>query len=107
LLVEDSRRRANAANVSESPLPPGKSTRTRRDVPSDFGAVASSSVERPACARFDEAAPLALGPAFDGAEDVVFPEFPVPVSASATAGRARMNPPTPSATANAPTLPMC
>ncbi|PND55351.1 hypothetical protein CRM90_23030 [Mycobacterium sp. ENV421] len=40
------------------------------------------------------------------AEDVVLPEPPAPLSAPATAGSATINPPTPRATANAPTRPM-
>ncbi|MGY4712831.1 hypothetical protein ACXDF8_25300 [Mycolicibacterium sp. CBM1] len=39
-------------------------------------------------------------------DEVVFPEAPAPVSAEATAGRAAITPPTPRATANAPTRPM-
>ena len=38
-------------------------------------------------------------------DDVVFPESAGPVSAPATAGNATINPPTPRATANAPTRP--
>ncbi|SBS78781.1 hypothetical protein MHPYR_600035 [uncultured Mycobacterium sp.] len=69
--------------------------------------ITGASTTAAARSFFPETVLRAFGPAFadESAEDVVFPEFPV--SAAATAGSARMTPPTPRASANAPTRPMC
>ncbi|TGD84404.1 hypothetical protein BayCH28_25590 [Mycolicibacterium sp. CH28] len=77
---------------------------------------AAPRLVRPAAAGFEglpavRRAELPRAPRPEGAESVdpaaavVFPEFPAPVSATAIAGQATMAPPTPRATASAPTLP--
>ena len=121
LTLDNSRRKAKAANSSGvatgatgSLPPPTESSLTRCAALSEWPVdtvITGASTTAAARSFFPDPVLVlrAFGPAFadESADDVVFPEFPVPVSAAATAGRRAMTPPTPRASANAPTRPMC